>query len=233
MAGSCGSTLIDILAFVAIRSKSSFTGASVGPDGVETRGIDMARIVFTFVHIDAVNVSGRTVVANTAGALEGPVGVLALFVYSAGIFNFIALIYILTKSLIHQSETWLAQTREGTFAVDTRGFVSAASIVNKTLVYIAALGCPIARISYLARAVVGARKVDTKSVGVTLLHERALIHILAGETIALVACCTHTGEGARGICANCVGAATSFRAFIQVMALRGVKDKASAAVTVE
>lgn len=233
MAGPCGRTLIDVLALVAVGRESSLAGASVGADGVETRGVDVARVVFTLVHVEAVHVFGRVVVTNAAGALERAVGVLALFVHATGIVRFNALVYILTKSLIDQSETWLAQAREGTLAVDTRGSVSAASIVDETLVDVAALRCPVSRISYLAGAFVGTREIDTKGIRVTLRHERALVHILAGETIAPVPCRALAGEGAGGICTDCVGAATSCHALIQVMALRVVKDKAKTAVTVE
>lgn len=41
----------------------------MGPDGVEACGIDMARVVFTLVHINTVHVAGRAVVTDLAGAL--------------------------------------------------------------------------------------------------------------------------------------------------------------------
>lgn len=233
MAGSCGRTLIDILAIVATCGESSLAGAGVGPHRVETRGVYVARVVLAFVHIDAVHVSGRTVVPNAAGALERPVGVPALFVYSAGIVNLHALVDVLTKSLIRQGEPWLTQAGEGTLAVHTGGIVFAASVVMKALVDVATLGCAISRISYLARAVVGAGEIEAESVGVTLLHEGALVHISAGEAIALVACCTLAGEGAGGIGTYCEGAATPLHALVQVVALGAVKDKSNAAVTIE
>lgn len=62
-------TLIYILAMAAICYKTSLTGASVGPDGVEACGIDMARVVFTLVHINTVHVDGRAVVTDPTGAL--------------------------------------------------------------------------------------------------------------------------------------------------------------------
>lgn len=233
VAGTWGGTLVDVLASVAVRRESSLAGASVGPDGVETGGVDMARVVFTLVHVNAVHALGRAVVANTAGAAEGAVRVGALLVRPAGVVHFHALVYVLTQSLVEQREPRLAQAGEGTLAVHARGSVSAASVVNETLIYVAALRCSISRISNLAGALVGAGEVDAQGLGVALLGERALVHIPAGQTISLEPRCALTGEGAGRICADCVGAATSCRALVRVVALGVVKDKAKPTVAVE
>lgn len=233
VAGTRSGALIDILTLGAVCWKSSIAGASVGPDGVETRGVDVARVVFTLVHVDAVHVFGRAVVTNSAGALKWPIGVLALFVYSAGVVHFFALVYILTKSPIDQNETRVTQAREGTLVVEACSFVSATPVIDKTLVYITALDCPISRISRLAGAVVGAGEIDTKGLWVTLRDEGALIHVRAGKTISPISRRTLAGEGAGWICADRVGAAAACRAFVQVMALGVIKDEAAATVAVK
>lgn len=134
------------------------------PNGVEARGVDMARVIFTLIHIDTVHVAGRAVVTGTAGALIGSINVYALFIQSTWIVQFVTLIYILANSPVNQDEAGQAQAREGTLIVNTCSLVSATSIIHQTFVHIIALGHAISRITHLTSAVISARKVNAKSI---------------------------------------------------------------------
>lgn len=160
----------------------------MGPNGVEACGVDVARVVFALIHINAGHVAGRAVVTDPAGALVRPVDVLALFVHPAWIVLFLTLIYILTKSPVHQDEACLAQAREGTLVVDAYRFISATSVIHQTLVHITAKVHPVSRVTRLTGAVVGAREVKANGIGVALLSQQALILIHTREAVSPVPC---------------------------------------------
>lgn len=204
----------------------------MGPDGVEACSVDMARIVFTLVYINTVHVAGRAVVTGPAGAFVRPVDVLAVFIHSTRIVQFLALVYILAKSPVNQNETWITNAREGTLVVDTCSFVSASSIIHQTLIDIIALDRPVPRITRPTGAVIGARQVNAKGIGVALLSLQAFIHIHTGEAVSPVPCFTLAREGARQIRAGCVRAAAACHTLVQVMALGVIEDEAGATVAV-
>lgn len=146
----------------------------------------MAGADFTLIHVNAVHVAGRAVVPDLTGALVGAVNVPAHFIDATWIVESLALVYVLTNSPINQDEAGLAEAGEGALVVDTRGFISATSVIHLTLIYISALDHTISRITHEASAVKGARMVGAKGVGVALPGLQAFINICTGEAVSPV-----------------------------------------------
>lgn len=190
----------------------------------------MTRLGLTFVHVDAGHVVGGAIEADLTLALVPPLGVLAVLVRSAWALQLLTLVHILAKRPVHQGEPWLAQAGEGARAVGACGLVPAPTVVCKTLVDVAALEQPVAGIARTTGAGVGAGQVGAQGVGVALLGLRALVHVRAGEAVALEARRALTGEGAGRVPAAGVGAAGPRRALVHVLALRVVQDEAGATV---
>lgn len=156
-----------------------------------------------------------------------------MFIEVAWLLHGLALVYILAYGAVDQVEPRRTQTGEGTFTVDTGGFIPAASVVHQTLVHVRALDRPIPGVAYLASAVERARKVGAEGIGVALLCQGALVQVFAGDAVAPVPCPALTGEGAREVGTGGEGATAPDGTLIQVHALGVVKDVARAAVAVE
>lgn len=90
----------------------------------------MAKLVFALIYVNTVYVGGGAVITDFAAALVRPFGVPALFIDSTGILQFLTFVYILAESPVDQVEARQTQAREGTLIVDTRGLVSATSIIH-------------------------------------------------------------------------------------------------------